>query len=431
MGFSPFFWAPALVLLAATMAFLLLPLLRQRAGSEAPASRSAVTAVFRDHKRQIEDDYAARTITADERDAALAELTQRFGQELGNDAPDLPAAIGKSRWIAAIVLAALVPIVAGSLYWSLGNPAAMSTSPHGAGQAMDDPRMAAAVEALAAKLKANPEDGEAWYMLGRSYRVINRYDAAVLAYAEAAKRLPPNAAVYTDWAEAIAQTQGKSLAGEPTELLNRALAVDGNFPKALALRGSAAMEQNDNATAILLWKKLRAQLQPDDPNLPDVDAALARVGATPDATAPAAAPSKPAPAMAAAAPATPSQAMGVAPAGGPGASVEGRVDLDPKLKANAAPGDTVFIFARAPEGSRMPLAVLRLTVADLPKTFALTDAMAMTPAATISKAGKVVIEARVSKSGNVAAQPGDLSGVSSPVAPGAREVRVTIDRVVP
>lgn len=91
----------------------------------------------------------------------------------------------------------------------------------------------------------------------------------------------------------------------------------------------------------------------------------------------------------------------------------------------------MFIFARASEGPRMPLAILRLKAGELPKSFALTDAMAMTPTATISKAGKVVVEARVSKTGNVAAQPGDLSGVSGVIEPGARNVRVTIDKVVP
>ena len=74
---------------------------------------------------------------------------------------------------------------------------------------------------------------------------------------------------------------------------------------------------------------------------------------------------------------------------------------------------------------------LSLLASDLPRAFTLTDEMAMSPAATISKAGKVVIEARVSKSGEVKPQAGDLAGTSAPVAPGATDVRVTIDRVVP
>ena len=123
--------------------------------------------------------------------------------------------------------------------------------------------------------------------------------------------------------------------------------------------------------------------------------------------------------------------QGPAAADGAGSSIEGRVEVDPKLAGKIAPGDTVFILARDPDGSRMPLAALKLTGADLPKTFALSDAMAMSEATTISKAKRIVVEARVSKSGNAILQPGDLSGTSAPVAPGARDVRVTIDRVVP
>ena len=113
-----------------------------------------------------------------------------------------------------------------------------------------------------------------------------------------------------------------------------------------------------------------------------------------------------------------------------GTAVEGRVELDPKLAGNAAPGDTVFIFARDPEGPRMPLAAMKVAASELPKSFALTDSMAMSPTAMISKAKQIVVEARISKSGNVTPQAGDLAGASAPVAPGASNVRVTIDRVI-
>ena len=440
MTTSPLFWLFAFALVTATLLLLVLPLLRRTSAANAPADQAAVTSIYRDYKRQIEADYAARTITEAERDASLADLTTRLGQELGQDPSANVVRSERSRWIAAMVLVACVPVVAGLLYFTLGNPAAVSgaatasaESPHGSGTG-DDPKMAAIVDALAKKLQANPDDGEGWAMLGRSYRVLGRFDASAMAYAEAAKRLPPNAVVYTEWAEAVAQAQGKTLTGQPTELLDRALAVDPNYQKALALAGSAALERNDNATAAALWKRLRATLPADSPNLAEVDEALARVGVTPPAKGAAAAPApSPAPAMVAKAPAPSADApaKGPATAGGTASSIEGRVEIDPKLAGKIGPGDTVFILARDPDGSRMPLAALKLTGADLPKSFALSDAMAMSEATTISKAKRIVVEARVSKSGNAMLQPGDLSGTSAPVAPGARDVRVTIDRVVP
>jgi cytochrome c-type biogenesis protein CcmH len=443
---SPLFWVIALALLVATLATLLWPLLRRSAGTNAPADRSAATAVFRDHKRQIEDDFATRAIGAEERDAALADLAARFGQEITQETPVVHAASERPRWIAALVLVACLPVVAGITYFTIGNPEAMTAAAgapaHGGEKGLNDAQTVAMVDALAQRLQANPEDGEGWALLGRSYRALGRFDAAALAYGEAAKRLPPNASLYADWAESVAQAQGKSLIGQPTDLLDRALAADPAHPKALALRGSAAMERDDPATAVAMWKRLRAVLPPDSPDIAQVDAVLARVGEKPAAPAPqAAAPVAPAPQAAApvaqaapaAAPAAPGPAAPAATASAPaaGGSVEGRVELDPKLVANAKPGDAVFIFARDPDGPRMPLAAMKIAVADLPKSFALTDAMAMTPTATISKASKVIVEARVSKSGNVVPQSGDLTGTSAPVAPGTRNLRVTIDRVVP
>ena len=111
--------------------------------------------------------------------------------------------------------------------------------------------------------------------------------------------------------------------------------------------------------------------------------------------------------------------------------MSGRVELDPKLAGNVAPTDTVFIFARDPEGSRMPLAALKIQARELPRSFELTDAMAMTPGANLSRAAKIVVEARVSRSGTATPGAGDLAGSSSAVAPGARDVIVKIDRTLP
>jgi cytochrome c-type biogenesis protein CcmH len=409
MASSPLFWLVALALLAAILAWIVTPLLRRKTIVDAPENVSATTAVYRDHKRQVESDFAAGVISEGERDTALAELTRRFGEELAQDTDATSQVSERTRWIAAMGLVACVPVIAGVLYFMLGNPAAMTAAPAAAqGDPAADPQVIAMVDQLAAKLRANPEDGEGWALLGRSYRVLGRYDAAVMAYNEASKRLAPNAQLYTDWAESIAQAQGRTLVGQPTELLERAIKLEPDNLKALALLGAAAMERNDRPAAIATWTRLRGLLPPDSPQARQIDAALAQAGA-PTSAGP----------------------VAEAPAAGSGKSVTGRVEVDAKLAKSIGPSDTVFIFARDPEGSRMPLAAIKLKGADLPRSFTLTDEMAMSPSATISKAGKVVIEARVSKSGEVKPQAGDLAGTSAPVAPGATDVRVTIDRVVP
>jgi cytochrome c-type biogenesis protein CcmH len=408
MASSPIFWLVAFALVAGILAWIVTPLLRRTTSAAAPEDVSATTAVYRDHKRQVESDFAAGAITAEERDTALAELTRRFGEELAHTSGATAQVSERTRWIAAMALVACLPVIAGVLYFSLGNPAAMNAAPATAqGDPAADAQVIAMVDQLAARLRANPEDGEGWALLGRSYRVLGRYDAAVMAYNEASKRLPPNAQLYVDWAEAIAQAQGRTLVGQPTELLERAIKLEPDNLKGLALLGAAAMERNDRPAAIATWTRLRSLLPPDSAQARQIDAALAQAGGSPASAAAEAAPA------------------------GAGKGVTGRVEVDAKLARSVGPSDTVFIFARDPEGSRVPLAAIKLKGSDLPRAFTLTDEMAMSPGATISKAGKVVIEARVSKSGEVKPQAGDLAGTSAPVAPGATDVRVTIDRVVP
>ncbi len=436
MTSSPLFWLLAFALALATLAALVVPLLMRR-GALPREEETAAVAVFRDHRRQVEADFAAGTLTAEQRDAALEDLVARFGDELTQASAAAPAAAGSNRpqWVSAVVIAAVLPMAAGGLYFVLGNPAAI-THVRPAQEALgDDAQITAMVEGLAKKLQANPEDGAGWGMLGRSYRALGRFEASALAYGEAAKRLPPTAQLLTDWAESVAQVQGRSLAGQPTDLLNRALALDPNYPKALALSGAAAMERNDPGTAITQWKRLRSVLPEGSPELPRIDGVIAQLegAAKGSAGGPGPAPSSTLAASGAAA--APPPAARSAPASGgalaAAGSVEGRIDIDPKLASKLVPGDTLFIFARDPDGGRMPLAAMKVPATDLPRDFALTDAMAMSANATISAAKRVVIEARISKSGQVVPQPGDLAGSSQPVAPGARNVRVVIDRAVP
>jgi cytochrome c-type biogenesis protein CcmH len=327
----------------------------------------------------------------------------------------------------------MLPVVAGVLYTMLGNPAAVNPNsvpvarnPHGEGSA-DDPKIVAMIETLAEKMKANPDDPNGWVLLGRSYLKLGRYDDSAAAFAEAAKRMPGVAALLADQAEAISMAQGKSLAGRPSELLKRALALGPNDPKTVAMSGAAAAERKDFDGAIKLYTHLKSLVQPGSEDAQQIDQAIAELGAMKNGKA--------APSVAAASAATPvpaaPAAAAAAPSGAAGGNVSGRVEIDPKLGAKMAPGDKLFIYARNAEGSRMPLAILQASAGDLPKTFTLTDAMAMTPAQTISMAKSVVVEARVSKSGNAMAQSGDLRGSSAPLSPGATNVRIVIDQVVP
>jgi cytochrome c-type biogenesis protein CcmH len=347
--------------------------------------------------------------------AARAPLERRLADLLVAD--ETPAAAPRpSRALVASVVAFVLVVAAGG-YAITGEPRAVDPAVRAAappeGGAVTREQIVAMVERLAERMKTQPDDPEGWTMLGRSYLVLEQPREAQAAFERARALRPQDPAALADLADAIALNQGRVLAGEPARLVAAALALDPDHRKALALAGSAAFEARDYAAAARHWGRIVALEPPESPL-----AAQARSGveeARQLASAPPAQAASSSPGAAAVAP----------------ASVSGTVTLAPALKDQARAQDTVFVVARAAEGPRMPLAVVRAQVKDLPLSFTLDDRQAMAPGAGLSSATRVVVTARVSRSGQAAPQPGDLEGQSPAVPVGAKDLRIEITRVVP
>ncbi len=387
-------WAGLLALLA--VLFVVLPLLRGPSRAGALPHDAANVAVYQDQLAELEADLDAGTLSQAQFDQARHELERRLLQDVREKGS--AGSVGLPRW-PALVLALLIPAAAALLYWQLGKPEAI-TLPRLAGLSPTQ-QVEALLPALEQHLARQPEDATGWRMLAKAYMALERYAEAASALDHAARLLPAEPQVLADYADALAMAQGQRLAGKPAELLAQALKLDPDHPKALYLAGFAAAEAGDKKTAAKHWNRLLARLPADSEDAAAVRQQLAELGQHADAGAAGA------------------------------AAIAGSVRLDPALKSRAAPGDTVFIFARAAEGPRMPLAILKLTVADLPANFRLDDTMAMAPGMALSRFPRVVVGARISKRGNAAPQPGDLEGLSAPVKPGTRDVTVVIDRVLP
>ena len=334
--------------------------------------------------------------------------------------PDSPAPRPSGRLMMGLSVCVLGLAIAG--YAWKGSPG-LKPAPAAAAAAPDADEQSARqqiemmVGKLAERLKYKPDDASGWLMLGRSYSVLGRVDEALPAYAKAVALRPNDATTLADYADALATKNGGQATPESDAMVARALAAQPTHLKALALAGTSAFERADYATAVRHWEKMAQGLPPDSPDTPRLQASLAEARKRGGlAAAPAT--------LAAAAPRTPAAASGAV------ASVSGTVTLSPALAAKANPTDTVFIFARAAQGPRMPLAVLRAQVKDLPISYKLDDSMAMAPNARISGAAQVIVGARISKSGNAIPQPGDLAGESAPVVPGASGVAITIANAV-
>jgi cytochrome c-type biogenesis protein CcmH len=270
---------------------------------------------------------------------------------------------------------------------------------------------------LAARLQEQPNDAEGWGMLARSYTVLGKQDDALKAYEKALALRKDDAALLADYADVMAVKNEGRLTGAPMKQVEKALKIDPRNIKALALAGSEAFDRKDFATAIKYWEKVVQFGSADSPMVQQIQGGLDEARRLSGGGA-AAAPMMP--------PAAVPPQSAPAPVGGAVGSVSGTVNLSPALRAKAQPDDTVFIFARSVGGSRMPLAILRKQVRDLPIRFTLDDSMAMTPANTMTTAGTFTVGARVSKAGNAMPEPGDLMGQSAPTKVGATGLQIDI-----
>lgn len=417
------FWIVAVLLTAGALLFVLTPLLRKEAVAHPHALRDEVNLmVLRDQLHELDADMAAGTIDAAAYESSRRELERRVAEDV-QPGTALAKTVPRKNAVGLLVGMSL-PVVAVSLYFLLGNPsgldAAQTAAPKEAAHEVTEEQIQAMVTALAQRLKDSPDDVQGWSMLARSYNALGRFGEAADAYARLVKLVPGNADMLADYADTLAMSLNKSLQGEPEKLIARALEADPKNIKALALSGSAAFERRDYQAAITRWKKILA-IVPADSDLArstndsigeaqTLAAGKPAVAPTPVAAAPS--PTKPT------APSAPAAAA---------AEVGGTVELDAALRKQVADTDTVFIFARAAQGPKFPLAVLRKQVKDLPTAFVLDDSMSMMPDAKLSSFPMVVVGARVSKSGSATPTPGDLEGLTEPVSPGAKNLKIRIN----
>ena len=409
----------AALLVVITIALLFFPLLKKQPDDKPEADSSELSMqVLREQLQEVEQAQANGQIDAVSAEKEKRELERRALEDHATGEPLAQANPGVQRKF-IIAAAVIIPLMAAGLYWMLGNPDTLkpggttqAPADHaGANHSLNPEQIASMAEKLSERLASNPADGEGWLMLGRSYAAIGRHAEAAAAFGRAVSLLPPNPNYLADYADVLAMAQGRRLSGEPEKIIAQALSLDPNHIKALALSGSTAFEKGDFQRAASEWQKI-LMLVPAESNIAqgirnsiaDAQSRLGQAGSV------AAQPS--------------SQSA-------PGnASISGSVTISDKIKGSLSPNDTVFIFARPTEGPRMPLALRRMTVSQLPSDFTLDDSMAMTPSAKLSGAKQVVIGARITKTGSATPQPGDYEGLTQPVAVGSKNIKLVIDTPV-
>ena len=416
------FWISACLLVALALALILPALLKTKIPTDSPADGAAQAnlSVLRSQLTQLDAELAACSISQEQLALAKSEIERRaLEEESAPESAVAPVRSTRTAW----ALGLTVPLLALGVYGFLGNVQALDSANLQAKAETEPSReqIEAMVNGLAARLEAlpsnQPGDPKAWEMLARSYAAMQRFPQASKAYARAIELTPNNAQLLADQADVLAMLQGQSTAGEPTRLIERALKIDPENLKALALAGSAAFERNDFMAAIRYWTQARALAPPDGKFASGLNRSLEEAWVALGTSASPAAGS-----IAGKPVAMPTSA---------GAGIQGKVSLAPALAGKVQPDDTVFIFARASEGPRMPLAILRRKASELPITFTLDDSTAMSQEMRLSKFPLVVVGARVSRSGNAMPQSGDLLGQSAAVRAGDGALSLVIDNIQP
>jgi len=418
------FWLMAAGLILLSYALFWWSLHRQSSAADADTQIAAILDAHRQRRRELEQELAEEKIDREQFDQLIAELNRDL-LDLTPDTSETDPAKHLQGLLPIFATLAVLPLVGLSLYFAVGRPdligqahasriAEATQAPKHAksgsgttGQKSAPPSLETGIQRLQERLQANPDSLDDWVLLGRTYIATNQMEKALETFRHAMELAPDNPDVKLFYAEALARSQGEKFSGEPEKLILSILKQSPNQPHALWLAGLAALQQNQPAKAEPYWQRLLAQLPPTSEKRQQLAMMMEKVGMNV--------------ATAVDTPTKPQAAAG---------AIQVTVSLSSKLASQAGPEDVVYIFARAAHGPPMPLAIVRKRVKDLPVTVTLDDTQAMMPQMKLSNFDRVVIGARVAKSGNAKGSPGDLEGLSQPIAiDQKKKITLVINRI--
>jgi cytochrome c-type biogenesis protein CcmH len=402
LGSSPAGFLAGLVLLSLlAMAVVAWALLRRPAAKG--IDQQLRLAVYRDRRKEIEQELALGRLTPQEAERTIEALAQEWSENnhtLAEQFSRVP------KWATAVMVL-LVPIVGLLVYGAVGAPAIVGIDQQAMQGQVDPARLKLALTQLQERVEANPQDFEGWVLLGQARRLQEDLPGAVQAYGKAVALPQANARLMAEYAEAMVLARQGDFSGEPLAVLEKAHAKEPNEPKTLGLLGAAQFRTGRPEQAVVTLQKLLAQLPPNSEQSKQIQSVIEGIQAQlGQGSAPVAGSPQPA------APATDFRVPVV-------------VRIDPSIQPRA--GTVMFVSARAAQGPRQPIAAQRITLDESTLARLLKDGIAlelsnanlMNPERRLESADSLVLEARISESGQALRQPGDLIGSTSSTNPQA------------
>ncbi len=423
------FWLMLAALVLLALAFVWWPWLKrsesQSLGSTAIDRDRQNIDIFKQRVAELERELSQGNLDQASFDALKQELELSLLQEVDEPAAQVePSSAQEKSILIPLGMTLLVPLLSVFLYlqWGASDqlmlPRQVQTENH-PDSGHDLEGIDAQLSALRTRLEAEPGNSQGWFTLGRSYLTMERYQDAYWAFGKVAELVGEHAEIISQQAQALYFLNNHQVTAEVQTIIDRALELDAGDPGTLGLIGIAAYESGQFKKAIDIWLQL---IEGDRPNVNreglqqavvQAKAQLAQQGVEYQ-------------------PQTNTSMASTPDNAAPAASLKVLVELDRSLKDSASPDTTVFVYAQAVSGPKMPLAVAKLQLRDLPTLVTLDDSMAMGPMAKLSSVEQVQVRATVSRSGTPGAKPGDIQGVVSPVKVAGNDelIKILINEVV-
>ncbi len=421
------------------------------------------TQLFKDKLGELDRDLENNDINQQQFDVAVTELKKQLLEDSAQDSGQYSAGIPeRNRYLVIASIGLAMPMLVFLLYYLNGQSENINpnkNNPHlaitkntsdkkhpgtgastnkqtnnpgqNAGQstkraAPSKEKVKLFIKDLEKKIQADPRNATRWIMLAKSHAFIRDPANALLTYEKAMAYHKNNAEVLANYADQLAAAHGGKLEGKPLEHIEKALKINANEPLALNLLGTYYYRKADYKTALKHWQKLQKLLPNKSLRRRQIERAIAdahqKLGISysgqPKSGQANQQPPNPVPSNTGKTTASPF-------------IIKGTISIDANVKKGLKGSETVFIFAQAANGPKMPLAAIKKTVNDLPYAFKLDDSMAMTPAFKLSKFNKVKVIARIVKGNGVKAQAGDLQDESQILSKGIlNDIKINISTTV-
>ncbi len=395
------FWQIYLLVNLLAAAFIVWPTIfvakRYKQELRSNARTEANSEVYKDHLSDLEKTLVRGEIDSDELEGLRKDLEKTLVEEnaMAFDDSERPIISSFKSRIPVLTLVFALPILSLAIYSSLGAKKDWEIYQLAKARAQAPPsdleKMSAElILALQDRLQARPDNTQNWYLLAATAVEQGLYEEGVRAFRELLAIQPDAPVVKAELAQALFLRAGNTITPEVRQQTREALQMAPSMPTALGLAGIDAYQSGDYQQAIDFWRQALVQLDPTSAAAQALTGGIARART----------------AVAKTDSAMPKVAAGPA--------LQVRVSLDGN-QVEVQPSDTVFVYARAWQGPKMPLAIKKIKVTDLPADVTLDQSMSMTQGMDLSSFPQVEIVARISSTGSAISQPGDWQAAFGPV----------------